>query len=75
MRPIVFISTCRQRQRLSEGMQVSQPPSLTLKVSHFARKNGSVIIIIIIIINSLFYVSKKKNMYIANKLINANKIV
>ena len=36
--------------------------------------SNNVIIIIIIIINNLFYVGKKKNMYIANKLINANKI-
>ena len=36
----------------------------------------SLYIIIIIIINNLFYVGKKeKNIYIANKLINANKIV
>ena len=35
----------------------------------------STIIIIVIIINNLFYVGKKKNMYIAHKLINANKIV
>ena len=31
-------------------------------------------IIIIIIINNLFNVGKKKKIYIANKLINANKI-
>ena len=31
-------------------------------------------LLLLLIINNLFYVGKKKNMYIANKLINANKI-
>ena len=33
------------------------------------------LLLLLVTINNLFYVGKKKNMYIANKLINANKIV
>ena len=57
----------------------SEPIFRRLQIFSFDRlymlKTALIIFIIIIIINNLFYVGKKTNIYIANKLINANKIV